>query len=93
MSAVKVWGIYGALELQDEALHPLQLARTVGRDGPCSHTPCACTCNTWLSLTKFQDASALKQLASLCMQIMPKHWPHTLTSNPCLPPLSVVTRM
>ncbi|KAA6417836.1 MAG: hypothetical protein FRX49_12192 [Trebouxia sp. A1-2] len=52
---------YGAHELKDEALHPLQLAGTVGCDGPCPHTPGACTPNTWLSLTKFQDASALKQ--------------------------------
>ena len=85
MSAVESWGTYGALELQDEALHPLQLAGTVGCDGPCSHTPGACTPNTWLSVTNFQNASAPKQLGLLCMQDKPKHCPHTLTGNLCLP--------
>ncbi len=91
MTAVELWGTYGALELQNEALHPLHLAPTVGCDGPCSYTPCACTPNKWLSLTYFQNASALKQLALLCMQIMPRHWPHTLAGIRCLPPLFVFT--
>ncbi len=64
-SAVKWWGTYGALELQDEALHPLQLTPTVGCDTPCSYTPHPCTPKNWLSLIKFQDASALKQLGLL----------------------------
>ena len=87
MSALEFWGTYGALELQDEALHLLQLAGIVGCDGPCSYTPCACTCNKWLSLTKFQNASLLKQMGLLCMQDKPEHCPHTLTGNHCLPPL------
>ena len=82
-SAVESWVTDGALELQDEALHPLQLAGTVGCDGPCSYTPCAC--DTWLSLTKIQNASALNKLGLHCMQDMPKHCCHTLTGNQCLP--------
>ena len=33
-----LWGTNGALEPWDEALHPLQPARTIGCDGPWSHT-------------------------------------------------------
>ena len=61
-SAVEWWGTYGVLELQDKALH---LAPTVGCDGPCSHTPRACTPINWLSLITFQGALALKQLILL----------------------------
>ena len=41
MSAMELQSTYGGLELQDEALHPLQLAGTVDCDGPCStpHVP------------------------------------------------------
>ena len=49
MAAMELWGTDGAPELQDEALHPLQLAGTVGCNGPCSYTPRAC--DTWLNLT------------------------------------------
>ena len=61
-SAVEWWGTYGVHEPQDKVL---QLAPTVGCDGPCSHTPHACTSNNWLSLIKFQGALSLKQLVLL----------------------------
>ena len=93
MTAVEMWGTYRVLELQDEALHPLQLAGIVGCDGPCSRPPGACTCSKWLRLTTSQNASVLRymQLAWICMQIMPKHSPYTLTGIFCLPLLLVFT--
>ena len=57
-SAMEWWCTFGALELQNEALHPLHLAVIAGYDGPCSYTPCACTPNKWLSLTTIPGISA-----------------------------------
>ena len=77
---MELWGTTGALELQDEALHPLHLAHTVGCDGLSS----SCACNIRLCLTTSQKASLLNDMHGLALQNMPKHCPHTLTGIFCL---------
>ena len=92
MAAMELWATDGAPELQGEALHPLQPASTVGCNGPCSYTPCAC--DIWLDLTTSQKASALNDMHGLTLQfLLPKHCPHTLTGIFCLPLLFAVGQM